>query len=110
MLIVSAEVAVGSLHREALIDYGTARRKHVPPRSNGKPVSKSTVQRWAGKGIDGVRLEVLYCGATPMTSAEAIQRFFQAVTAARLAKLRADDAPQLLTATDAELAAAGLLS
>ncbi len=109
MQIESEEAAGGSLHHEQLIDCGTARRKNVPPRQNGKHIAPSTFKRWYSKGINGIRLEVLYCGATPMTSAEAVQRFFRAVTTARLAKLRTDDAPQLLTATDTELAAAGLL-
>ncbi len=95
---------------EELVDLSTARRKLIPRRPDGKPIAPSTLTRWYSKGISGFRLEVTYCGATPMTSVEAIQRFFRAVTAARLAKVRTDDAPQLLTATDADLAAAGLLS
>ena len=110
MHVETGEAAVGPLQNETLIDYGTARRKYIPSRPSGKPIAPSTFQRWVSKGINGVRLEVLYCGATPMTSVEAIQRFINRVTAARLAKLRTEATPELLTASDEELAAAVLLS
>ena len=60
------------------------------------------------KGINGVKLQVWYVGAKPYTTAEAVQQFLDAVTERRLAGTRGDE-PQLMMATDAELAAAGLL-
>jgi hypothetical protein len=66
-----------------------ARNRWIPRNDNGKPVNASTVARWIRQGMltnDGKRivLEVQYRGNLPMTSQEAVRRFFDAVTAARL--------------------------
>jgi len=66
--------------------------------ADGKPVHPSTVHRWVRKGIlapDGsrVRLEVRYIGRTPMTSHAAIDRFFDALTAARLSEVLIEGEP-----------------
>lgn len=106
MAAVAAVVSL--LHSETLVDLTTARRTLIPRKRDGKVLAPSTLWRWIGKGIDGVRLEVVYIGATPHTSHEALQRFFDAVTSARLAKLRTSE-PELVVATDAELHEAGLL-
>ncbi len=107
--VMAAVAAVSSLlHSENLVDLITARRTLIPRKRDGKTLAPSTLWRWIGKGIEGVRLEVVYIGATPHTSREALQRFFDAVTAARLAKMRSDE-PETVFATDEELAAAGLL-
>lgn len=90
-----------------LIELGTARRTLIP-RKDGTAVSPSTVWRWVRKGINGVKLQVWYVGAKPHTTPQALQQFFDEVTAKRLASI-AQDNPQLLTASDAELVAAGLL-
>jgi hypothetical protein len=39
--------------------------------------------RWAEYGVAGIRLETIYIGAVRYTSREALQRFFERVTAAR---------------------------
>ena len=107
--VMAAVAAVASLlHSEELADLTTARRTLIPRKREGKTLAPSTLWRWISKGIDGVRLEVVYIGATPHTSREALQRFFDAVTAARLAKMQSS-APELLVATDAQLKAAGLI-
>ena len=43
-------------------------------------VSTRTVHRWARIGHAGIRLETLYVGRRPVTSAEALQRFCEAVS------------------------------
>jgi Protein of unknown function (DUF1580) len=54
--------------------------KRVPARSSGKQPDRSTVYRWAKHGLRGVRLESIRCGGTLCTSAQAIQRFCEALT------------------------------
>ena len=54
---------------------------HVP-RRQGRKVAKSTLFRWATRGVRGVRLETLMVGGTLHTSAGALQRFFERTTAA----------------------------
>jgi len=95
--------------REQLVTLTEARSQYIPRSGNGKAVNPSTLWRWIRqglKGLDGerIRLEVLYRGSTPMTSPEAIRRFFDSVTEARLARTL-DDHDHV---TDDELSAAGL--
>jgi hypothetical protein len=45
--------------------------------------NRSTVWRWCRVGIRGVRLEQGFAGGTIVTSMEAIDRFFRAVSEAR---------------------------
>ena len=47
----------------------------------GKSVHQSTVFRWCQPGCKGIRLEFLQCGNTRVTSIEALQRFFEKLTA-----------------------------
>ncbi len=42
----------------------------------------ATIYRWMVKGVRGIKLESLVVGATRCTSVEALQRFFDALTAA----------------------------
>jgi Protein of unknown function (DUF1580) len=56
--------------------------KHLPARRGGKKVHVSSVFRWAQRGCKGVKLEALQAGGTKVTSAEALQRFFEKLTAA----------------------------
>ncbi|HQX50640.1 MAG TPA: hypothetical protein PLY87_16745 [Planctomycetaceae bacterium] len=89
-----------------------ARNRWIPKSDSGKTVNPSTVVRWIRDGLQGldgkrIRLEVTYRGQTPFTTQEAVQRFFAAVTDARLARIartqqRADDV------TDYELQSVGL--
>jgi hypothetical protein len=97
-----------SLHTEELVDLSTARRTLIPRKRGGKTVAPSTVWRWINSGLDGVRLEVCYIGSVPHTSKPALCRFFDAVTAARLAK-KLKSEPTSAIVTDAELRKAGLI-
>lgn len=87
-----------------LVTIGEARRNLIP-RKDGREVSPATTWRWINVGINGVRLEVVYVGNTPFTSAEMVAEFFQRVTSARTAKRDAAEVP----VSDDELEAAGLL-
>jgi hypothetical protein len=60
--------------------------KIIPGRRPGKKIDFSTLFRWANKGIRGpsgerVRLETLKAGGFLITSREAIDRFFTALSA-----------------------------
>jgi hypothetical protein len=55
----------------------TEAAKRMPGRPNA-----SSVWRWYTKGVRGVRLETIKCGAKRLTSTEAIARFIAASTAA----------------------------
>lgn len=98
---------------EQLVSIGYARKHLIPPSDGGRLINPSTVYRWIRTGLEGldgnrIRLEATYRGQTPFTSAEAINRFFAAVTTARLARIEktlADSAE----VSDCELAAAGLI-
>lgn len=77
---------------ERLISISHARKNRIPPSDDGRLINPSTVYRWIRQGLEGldgerIRLEVTYRGQTPYTSAEAIDRFFAAVTMARLARM-----------------------
>lgn len=52
----------------------------LPRRRRNRPVSPSTIYRWAGKGVRGVILESLQTPAGRITTAEAIVRFFARLT------------------------------
>jgi len=54
------------------------------PRIRGKRIHISTIYRWAHRGVGGVRLETLRVGGRLCTSAEALQRFCDALTAPRV--------------------------
>ena len=54
----------------------------LPRRRRGKTPSPSTLYRWATTGLHGIRLETLCVGGSRCTSAEALQRFFERLTAA----------------------------
>lgn len=59
----------------------TGATKYVPRRRRGKPTHVGTIYRWADPGLRGIRLEVLRIGGTLCTSVEALQRFFDRLTA-----------------------------
>lgn len=56
----------------------------------GRSFAPSTIWRWYRKGVAGVRLETICIGRARYTSAEALQRFFAAVTEAKSAKASGD--------------------
>jgi hypothetical protein len=55
--------------------------KHVPPRRGGKKLHQATAFRWAKVGVRGVRLETIRIGGSLCTSVEALQRFFERLSA-----------------------------
>lgn len=56
---------------------------HLPERRGGKRPHTSCIYRWAQRGCKGIRLETIQIGGTSCTSSEALQRFFDRLTAAR---------------------------
>lgn len=59
----------------------TEAAKRLPCRRKGVRPNVATLYRWAQSGCRGVRLETICVGATRCTSMEAMQRFFDALTA-----------------------------
>jgi hypothetical protein len=55
----------------------------LPRRRRGRKTHVSTIYRWASTGCRGVVLETIQIGATRCTSREALQRFFERLTADR---------------------------
>jgi hypothetical protein len=66
---------------EAVFPLSQAPKK-TPARNDGKAIHTSTFHRWATTGCRGIRLETLRIGGTRCTSAEALQRFFERLSAA----------------------------
>lgn len=60
----------------------------------GRRLALSTFYRWAGRGCKGVRLETRMLGGTRYTSEEALQRFFDRLTAVTDADRTAQVAPE----------------
>ena len=56
---------------------------YIAKRYGGKRPSISSAYRWTLKGVRGIRLETECVGRTPYTSIAAIDRFIEAVSAAR---------------------------
>lgn len=81
-------MAIDALNEE-LLTFGKAARRARP--KDSPPAAPSTICRWHAKGIAGVRLETLCMGGTRYTSAEALQRFFSAITQARDEQCSAED-------------------
>ena len=50
------------------------------PRRNGRRISKSTLFRWAQRGVRGHKLETVTIGGCKFTSREALQRFVKQLT------------------------------
>jgi hypothetical protein len=65
---------------ESLISLADA-AKELPRRRRGRKVHVSCLYRWSTVGCRGVVLETLQCGATRCTSREALQRFFERLSA-----------------------------
>jgi len=66
------------LKTEKLITLTQATK--VLPQVDGKRIHISTLWRWCKKGLRGINLEYLRAGSKIMTSQEAMQRFFDALT------------------------------
>lgn len=55
--------------------------EHLPPTGGGGKVHVKSVYRWVQRGLRGIRLECLQVGGRRCTSVEALQRFFDRLTA-----------------------------
>jgi hypothetical protein len=66
---------------ENLMSFSQAAR-HLPRSYTGRNLHPNTVARWTREGISGVVLETIKIGRRRFTSAEACQRFFEALTTA----------------------------
>ncbi|MGO9923907.1 MAG: DUF1580 domain-containing protein [Isosphaeraceae bacterium] len=55
-------------------------------RRQGKRVSTVTVWRWATRGVNGIILDTLQTPSGRITSKQALQRFFEALTESRLGR------------------------
>ncbi|AMV40449.1 DUF1580 domain-containing protein [Planctomyces sp. SH-PL62] len=55
--------------------------EELPRRRRGRKTHVSTIYRWATAGCRGVVLESIQIGATRCTSREALQRFFERLSA-----------------------------
>lgn len=49
-------------------------------RRPGRPIHRSTLERWRTRGVSGVRLETAKLGGIRVTSEEAITRFLERVS------------------------------
>lgn len=69
------------IRNEQTFSFAQATKLNIwPYRRNGKRPNSSTLWRWALHGIRGIRLETVMAGGVRVTSAEAIQRFFDRLT------------------------------
>lgn len=65
---------------ETVLTFAQARSR-LPNRRRGKQPDISTLYRWAKVGLRGIRLETIKIGGQTCTSLEALQRFFDALSA-----------------------------
>ncbi len=78
--------------------------KLAPRGRNGKKTALSTLIRWGTVGIKGVRLELLKAGSVWCSSPQALQRFFDRLTAIESAGvLPSQDRPAAAAADDADV-------
>lgn len=64
---------------ETILSFSEAAK--ALPKINGRRPHATTLWRWARKGLKGVRLETRRVGARFVTSAEALERFSEALAA-----------------------------
>ena len=64
----------------------TEAAKQLPRRRAGKRTHVATLYRWGIRGLNGVRLETIQIGGTRCTSVEALQRFFDRLSAGQTAQ------------------------
>lgn len=91
----------------------TQATRHVPARRKGKKPAVSTMYRWSMGGVRGIKLETLMVGGTRCTSVQALQRFFERITAATDGTLTSSSTMNRrraaqVRAADRELDAAGI--
>ena len=92
----------------------TEAAKELPGRRKGVRPNVATLYRWCQVGVRGIRLEYIQVGATKCTSKEALQRFFDALTA-QAEKTPAPQSPRMtatrrkqIEAAEQRLATAGV--
>ncbi len=91
---------------ETLRPLGYARKWWIPRNASNKPISPATINRWARKGVKGIRLPVLYTPAGAVTSEAACRQFL-----AEVDRMRRDGmATAAIDATEDQLRAVGLTS
>ena len=78
---------------EELVSLREAARL-LPRRRGDRRPHIATLYRWAKHGLRGVVLETLQVGGTLCTSREALQRFFESLTAERSTIAVAERSPQ----------------
>jgi hypothetical protein len=75
---------------ESVISFGeVAKSKLLPRRRRGARPNLATIYRWSDSGCRGVILESIQIGGTRCTSKEALQRFFDRLSADRSAPVPA---------------------
>ena len=99
------EVELTTTPAEALKPIDFARRKWIPRRDGNRPVSPSTMYRWAKKGVKGIRLKILFTPGEAVTSEAACREFMRRVDEARRSEFT--DAT-VVDVSNSELIAAGL--
>ena len=86
--------------RETLISLADV-PANLPNRRGGKRPHVSCIYLWCQCGCKGIKLEVLQVGGTKCTSLEALQRFYE-----RLSAVASGEAPPVRTVKQRERAAA----
>jgi hypothetical protein len=76
-------MAIDPMSEEVFTLAEAARR--LPRLRRGRPVDLSTLYRWAGRGLRGVRLETLCVGGTRVTGARALRESCERLGRARAA-------------------------
>lgn len=56
---------------------------HLPPQPSGKKIHLSACYRWKNQGLVGIRLRTVFVSGNRYTSAEAVNKFWAEVTAAK---------------------------
>ncbi len=83
--------------------------KHLPPQPSGKKIHLSACYRWKNQGLCGIRLETIFVSGNRYTSAEALNRFWHEVTAAKDGRMgeATKRAKHVRESADSELEKAG---
>jgi len=81
----------------------------LPARRKGRKLHSSTVFRWIGRGVRGVKLEAVRVGGTLCTTEAALARFFQLLAEPQPRRdVLTTSSRELCAKIDAELDKAGL--
>lgn len=111
MVSIGKPIPGGALNGEKRIKIAEA-AAFVADRYGDKKPSISTFHRWATRGVCGVRLEIECIGRSTYTSIAAIERFIEAVSAARTTvqavEIEVEPAPKASTKAARSTAAAEL--